>query len=340
MRILFHGYNTCCQNESGGVQNRMRTIQSLLGSREGIETELFNPYVSRIQDFDILHLFMLRYENYDLVKYAKGIGKQIVLSSIVNIKEENAIGIFCKNIVNRLPLTTIMKMKSGILQMADFIITESSKELGYLVRNYKLPENKLKTVPNGVTIRKYNGRDVFNIIGDVKKYAIVVGRFDENKNQYNLIRALKGKGIHVVFLGGPAPWDSRYHDKCIQLARDDHFFHFLGWVDHDSDLFWSALFHADTLIFPSYNETFGLVALEAGMMGCKLAISESLPILEYDSFKDCKCFSPHSIESIRDCVVDVFERNNKKELEEKISREFSWDAVINQHIEIYKKLLA
>lgn len=338
MKILLHGYNVCCQTESGGIQNRIRAIHSLLNQREGVEADLFNPYESIIKDYDILHLFKMKDEQDELIEFVKRLGKKVVLSSVIPIDNGNVLDRHRK-FINRFPIHTVMKRRFVMLQKMDKIVTESYKESRFISEHYGIPDNKIIVIPNGVNIRNYTGRDVYDFVGDIGKYAVVIGRFDDNKNQLNVIKALKGTGIHVVFLGGSAAWCLDYFDECVKCAGDDTHFHFLGWVEHDSDLFWSALLNADTMILPSYNETFGLVALEAGIAGCKLAISETLPILDYKAFKDCKRFNPSSAESMRKCVLNVFNASRDDFLIEKIESEFSWDSVIDQHIELYRELL-
>lgn len=338
MKILLHGYNVCCQTESGGIQNRIRAIHSLLNQRKGVKAELFNPYESCIQECDILHLFKMKDEQDELIDFAKGLGKKVVLSSVIPINNGKVLDKHRK-FINRLPIHTIMKQRFKMLHKMDKIIAESYQESRFISEHYGIDREKLMVIPNGVSVRKYTGRDVYEKIGDIGKYAVVIGRFDDNKNQLNVIKALKGTDIHVVFLGGPATWCLDYFDECVKCAGDDSHFHFLGWVEHDSDLFWSAISNADTMIFPSYNETFGLVALEAGIAGCKLAISETLPILDYNAFKDCKRFNPSSAESMRKCVLNVFNASRDDFLIEKIESEFSWDNVIDQHIELYRELL-
>ena len=83
MKILFQAYNTCCQNTSGGVQNRLRKIHDLLVER-GYQVDYFNPFETRLEDYDILHVFSLNIESYALMQVAKQKGLKIVLSSIVN----------------------------------------------------------------------------------------------------------------------------------------------------------------------------------------------------------------------------------------------------------------
>ena len=338
MKIILHGYNVCCQTESGGIQNRIRAIHSLLNQRKGVEAELFNPYESRIQECDILHLFKMKDEQDELINYTKELGKRVILSSVIPINNGKVLDKHRK-FINRLPIHTIMKQRFEMLHKMDKIIAESYQESRFISKHYGIDEKKLLVIPNGVTVRNYTGREIYDLVGDIGKYAIVIGRFDDNKNQLNVIKALKGTGIHVVFLGGSAAWCLDYFGECIKYAGNDEHFHFLGWVEHDSDLFWSAISNADTMIFPSYNETFGLVALEAGIAGCKLAISETLPILDYSAFKDCQRFNPSSAESMRKCVLNVFNASRDNSLIEKIESEFSWDSVIDQHIELYRELL-
>ena len=111
MKILLHGYNVCCQTESGGIQNRIRAIHTLLNQREGVEAELFNPYESHIQDCDILHVFKLKEEQNELIDFTKGLGKKVVLSSVIPITNGKVLDRYRK-FINLLPIHTIITFVS------------------------------------------------------------------------------------------------------------------------------------------------------------------------------------------------------------------------------------
>ena len=85
MKILIDSYSTCMQNDSGGVQIRIKKIMELL-KEKNIIVDYFNKFSTKLTDYDILHIFSLNIENYTLIKYAKEIGLKVIISTVIPIK--------------------------------------------------------------------------------------------------------------------------------------------------------------------------------------------------------------------------------------------------------------
>lgn len=337
MKVLFQSYNTCCQNEAGGVQVRMRRIHDLL-IENNVQVDYFSSFESRIKDYDVLHIFSLNIETLNLMKVAKDCGKLIVLSSIVNILGGWKIDLYRK-LFGKLPIMTTYKILHKTIHLADIIIAETEQERLFIHRHYLIDLNKIVVIPNGVDLDLYEGKDIYDNISGLQKYILQVGRFDNNKNQLNVIKAMKGTGIDVVFIGGGDSKGGNYYEQCIKEAGGDRHFHFIGWLHKDDPLLKSAYHWADTLVLPSHYETFGLVAVEAGIQGAKLALSETLPILDYKCMRGVQTFKPDDIDSIRKSVTNVFNQSANEELKKQIMKEFSWEKIIEQHINIYNKVI-
>lgn len=106
MKIVITGYNTCAQNSSGGVQVRVRKIYEHLLKRDDVEVEYFCPMTTKLCDCDILHIFKLEQEYFNLILCAKKLGIKIVLSSIITITDgwkldvkRTFCSIFCRKIL-------------------------------------------------------------------------------------------------------------------------------------------------------------------------------------------------------------------------------------------------
>ncbi len=238
MKILFYSYNTCCQNPSGGVQVRIRKIRELL-VQKGITVDFFEPFKSKVIDYDILHVFYLTAECFDLVRFAKNSGVKVIISPIVNIQEGRILD-FCRLFLNKLPILTAHKMCFSIANCADLLITETYRESDFIEKHYNIPKERLLVIPNGITRDDFQNEDIYNAIGGKKKYILQVGRFDANKNQLNVIKALSDTEIDMVFIGGSAPTSESYHRECVEAAAGRHNFRFLGWQNPHSDLLRSA----------------------------------------------------------------------------------------------------
>lgn len=338
MKVVITGYNTCCLNHTGGVQVRVKKIYELLSQRNDIEVEFFSPMKTDFDSVDVLHIFKLEPEFYMLVKWAKSRGIKIVLSSIVPLHGGSKIKIY-RYLINKLPILTAHKMSSEILNCVDAIVSETPEEKNFIAKYYGINSQKISVIPNGIDISNYDGREIFEKIRGVKDYTLVVGRFDSNKNQKNVIKALKGTDMDVVLIGGPDSVCSAYFEECKELTGNDTRFHYIGWVDNGSNLLKSAYAHAKVFVFPSYQETFGLVLLEAAIAGCNLAISKTLPIHGFHVFDDACLFDPTNVDDIRDKVTSAFSMPKSEIWKNRVIEKFAWSTVIDSHVKLYESLV-
>ena len=337
MKVLIKSYNTCCQNKAGGVQNRVRTIYELLKAQ--IDVEYFETFSSDLMSCDVLHVFGLNFENYSLIRLAKKNNIKVVISTIIPLNNGLKIDLYRKY-VNKLPILSVYKMMIKSAQMADRLIAETTSEADFLNKHYGVPKEKIIVIPNGITSCPDSVDD--SIYSYVKKdvpFVLQVGRFDKNKNQLNVIRALKDQEFQVVFIGvADKNTGNDYYERCRQEAKNAKNIVFLGWLDSASMLLKSAYKHAQVFILPSYQETFGLVLLEAGIRGANLAVSKTLPILNYEIFKNCLIFDPSSCSDIKKVVEKAVHKTRDMDMAKKIAKFFSWDSVIKEHLKCYEAL--
>ncbi len=341
MKILFHAYNTCCQTESGGVQVRLRKIKSLL-EKEGVQVDLFNPYETKLNEYDILHLFMLKEENSELIRIAKNQGLKLVLSSIVNTGR-SSLGVSIRKILqpigNRLDFYSKDQLNYQMLHDVDYIISETPEEQQYIQKLYDVDDKKICVVPNGVEDFVDSADEIYKILGKKCRYVMQVGRADENKNLLSVIRAVKGAEYDLVVVGGRNVFDTGgYYNRCVKEAEGCDNIHFVGWLKAGSKELASAYRNAQTLIMPSYHETFGLAASEAAIAGCNVCLSKTLPILDFEVFDRNLTFDPSNVDEIRKVLDRAMSTPKNKIVRNKAIETFSWNRIIEEHIEIYKKL--
>ena len=337
MKVVITGYNISNQNKAGGVKVRIKKIYHHLRQRDGLDLEYFCLMTTDLSNCDILHLFKLEPEYYQLVKCAKKLGVIVVLSSIVPLENSHKID-FYRNFLNKFPLLTSQKMAFSILQMVDAIIVETDQEARFIHRHYRISTSKLFTIGNGVDELKYEGKEIYDIIGGEKEYVLQVGRINSNKNYLNVIKALKNQNIDFVIIGDGDHGDRKYYDECIKEANGDPHFHFLGWVDSNSNLLKSAYSNAKVLVVPSFHETFSIVALEGAAAGCNMVITKSLPIHDYGVFDDCHLINPYDIVDIRHQILMAFSEPRTDVTKKRVLGKFSWSNIIDKHIDLYKEL--
>lgn len=339
MKVLFQAYNTCFQNKSGGAQNRIiRTANALRNYNENVELSFFNLFESKVEDYDLLHVFRLDIENLGLIQVAKDKGVKVVLSTILNVNDGYKVDLY-RTIINKLPIPTTYKKFFQILKLVDLIIVESKAEAMFLNKHYKVQLEKMVIIPNGVDELDYSGDEIFDAIQYRGKYVLQVGRFDKNKNQLNVIKAMQSINEHLVLIGGSDYSSNDYYCQCKEESKGNDRIHFLGWLDSDSRLLKSAFAHADILILPSFYETFGLVALEGAMAGAKLVLSNNLPLCENEIFNKCPKVTPENVESIRTGINSAIKMKLDPELKSNVMKYYSWEYVAKEHLRCYESLI-
>src|SRR5207244_860921 len=97
---------------------------------------------------------------------------------------------------------------------------------------------------------------------------------------------------------------------------------------------------ARVLVLPSELEFPGLVALEAGLAGCQVAVTGVGCAREYLG-EHAEYLDPYSLDSIRQAVLACYARGAQRNtrLQEHVERNFLWDAVVRRNIEGYRMIL-
>lgn len=336
MKVLVQTYDTAFQNVAGGVHNRIvRTVEAV--RKTGCTVDYFDKFHTSVDQYDILHVFKLDVSNLGLMQYAKSRGMKIVLSAVQGLDNGRNIDVYWA--LRKLPIMTTYKLLFRMCELADMIVVETKKETEFISKHYHVATNKIVVIPNGADMIGTNSRAIFDSLGKDCQYVLEVARFDKNKNQINVIKALKDTDIEVVFAGGPDFADHGYYEECLELAKGSPNIHFLGWLDSQSELLKSAYGNAKVLIAPSFYETFGLSIIEGAMAGAVPVISRTLPILDYDALQNCLTCDPNSPEDIRTKVETALHTNSSGEFRDRIQREFSWNSVAQQHLDLYRGLL-
>lgn len=187
------------------------------------------------------------------------------------------------NVDNRLERYFLNKAISMTVPRAEMVIVPSQGVSDHLSLHYGIPSGIIKVIPNPVDreeIRKAAaaGPD-FPFPRDGNFRIGFVGGFTREKNVSSLIRAIAiliKKGMPVrLFLVGDGEEKESLKALSKELSVSDAV-HFLGYQNNP----YPFLKEFDTLVVPSYYETFSYVILEAIACGVPV-ISSKWPSCEY-----------------------------------------------------------
>jgi glycosyltransferase involved in cell wall biosynthesis len=230
---------------------------------------------------------------------------------------------------------------------ASLIITPSGYTADQLVRVAGTCRKKIRVVPEGVDlpdrvfseIEKNAARERW--VGKGNRLILVVGVIQTRKNTLGALRALDRMPVnyHLVLAGSDGHGADAVHDY-IQRSGLSSRVRRLGHVDRH-ELF-SLYQSADVMLFPSFEEGFGLPVLEA--MACGLPVvaarTSSLPEVGGDA---AVYVDPLDEQNICEEVVRVSEdealRRTLIERGLDRARQFTWRRTAEETLKVYEEAL-
>ena len=227
------------------------------------------------------------------------------------------------------------------IRRASFIISISENTKRDIVRFWKIPEDKIEVIYNGIDRDKFKPRKV-----EPSPHIIYVGSERPRKNLVRLIEAFgevkrvypELKLVKVGGWGRSRVFREMTMKKIKELSLEDDVI-FTGDVDDEklSELYSSSLL----LVYPSLYEGFGLPPLEAMACGCPVCASNTSSIPEVVGDAGV-LFDPYSVEDMKNAIVKVlsdetFRRSLIEKGFERVSM-FSWERTCEMTLNLYRRL--
>ena len=343
MTIYFYVYPSAFQNPGGGEVQLIKTKEYL--EKRGLQIHLYDPWKDKLKKGDLLHVFGSVKYCYGLMRTAKEIGAKVLLSTISWFDWRSAFHTYpdprqrTLNVIRHLAKTCfswVPSMRKSMMKESDLLLPNSEAEAEQLVRYFGMPREKIAVIPNGVDpafqladpqlfIERYGFKDFF----------LCVGRIEPRKNQLALIRAHRGMEKPLVIIGEAV---SRYQDYEVQCRKEAaENVNFIGYLPMDSSLLRSAYAACNSFVLPSWFETPGLAALEAGLAGAKIVITEGGSTREY--FQAMASYvDPGRISDIRKKMGEASIAHRNGRLQNHIRENYLWEKVAEKVADCYSRL--
>ena len=243
---------------------------------------------------------------------------------------------------------------------ADLIATVSQASKTEIVREFGVDAQKVRVVSDAVGPEFYPLNTESGTPEVLAKYGVniglpfilYVGGISPHKNLITLVkahaalqRAAGSVNANLVLLGDYQKdvFFSSYSDLCREIEHlgTKNSVVFTGFVD-DADLvhFYNG---ASTLVMPSFDEGFGLPALEAMACGTPVIASRAgaLPEVVGDVGK---LFNPHDPDELKDCLSDVLGdaklHHEMSRQGQQRAREFSWARSADAALAVFEEVAA
>jgi glycosyltransferase involved in cell wall biosynthesis len=216
------------------------------------------------------------------------------------------------------------------------VTASSEAEAWQIARYFLIPKNKIHVVPYGVDeIYESASAKTFTDKFKLKDFALTVGRIEPRKNQLSLIRAMKGSGLNLVIIGNPVSHHSPYYEQCRKEAGSNVYF--LGGFPLDSDIIRSAYAACSVFVLPTWFETPGLAALEAGLAGAHLVVTREGSTREYFG-NHAEYVNPADRDDIRIKIKLAAQKPKTNALREHIKQNFTWHVTAAKTLKLYESI--
>jgi glycosyltransferase involved in cell wall biosynthesis len=356
IKVLYYTSPYAFQLFGGAEVQMLKTKEYLEKMNDNVSVKFFDAYKDKLDEYDILHVFMMRLDTLPLCKLAKTRGLKIVLSSIYwpvtetfrysSIIEKilSRIRIFYSNYKNyNYSTSKILYPIKDFLEMANVVVPTSKIEARVLATDFRINPRKFFPVPVGVEKTFLNTKpNLFVQKYGLKDFVLFVGRIEPTKNVLTLLKAYDGARAletPLVIIGNSNPWQDEYYVKCKELIERNRNIHYLGFMSPLSEELLSAYAAAKVFVLPSLHEVTSLTALEAGLAGCNVVVTNKSYLSEY--LRDFAWYvNPASAEDIKEKILEACQKPKTNGLKEYILNNYTWERAAKETMEAYEVALS
>lgn len=370
LHVLFQAHPDLT-NSKGGDAIQLKATKLYL-ERLGVQVDFSSAHDEDCSKYDVVHLFNITrpYDTLLQLKNAKTQGKRVCLSTIywplddlVNeTRQTNArrfgslrflghLVRFGKGITGSIArhryrealimsdIGKIRQTQKEILQSVDMLLPNSYTELARIHTDFPFTKSvSAQIVPNCIDVNLFPplgvGNHTWSAEHGLDEFVLCVGRIEPRKNQVRLLQAMSDTPYPVVLVGKPTTVKGYMAKIMAAKKSSDLIFQELPQKELVS-VYASARVHS----LVSYYETPGLSSLEAGAMGCNLAMSSVGSQREYFGERVEYCdFS--STTSIRDAVTRAWQYPwPNQDLSEHIRANYTWERAAEATLAAYNQLV-
>lgn len=236
-----------------------------------------------------------------------------------------------------------------VLKEADAWILLAEQEGNFIEEELEVHNSHRFIIPNGVdsdflSLDKINHQIKEGMKIPFTDFVLCVGRIEPRKNQINLIKALKGTGLNLVFIGGvnknyEALFNKSYLNEFKKLLKSEKWVVWLNEKNHQEIDYYYKL--AKVHVNPSWFEVLSLTNLEAAANNCMVVLSDVGCQKEYFQNEVFYC-QPDDLKSIRKAVLKAYLRayeSHETELNNRIKESYNWNVIAQKTLAVYQYIL-
>ncbi len=220
----------------------------------------------------------------------------------------------------------------AIAQNAEQVITPSKSLKNLILKIVRT--DKVEVIPHGFDYTSFNPKKK-------EKKILLVSRLFERKGFQYFLDAIRDLdlGYELNIVG-----DGPYKETLIKKAQDVKVkVNFLGWMDNTSPEYRDLYERSSIFVFPSAQESFGVVLQEA--MSAEMAIITSNVSGCVEAVGDAAMLvRPKDNSDIREALLKLINDDGLREelgrkAKERVKKKFAWKKIAGQYLQVYKTIV-
>lgn len=315
---------------------RALTHQKLASEKAGID---YSTNIKDYKDADVIHINTLYPKSYKVLKKMKKAGKPVIVHGH-STYEDFRNSFRCWKLMRPFMNHFITTMYSH----ADLIITPTPYSKG-LIENYKCVSCPVLAISNGINLDEYarnekyiqEFKDKFNI-KEGQKVVIGIGWFFKRKGIDDFFEvARKMPDVTFIWFGHLSKIATQHKiNKAIKNRPANVIMP--GYIK--GDIIKGAMQCSTCLLFPSYEETEGIVVLEAFASGLPIVVRD-IGVYKDWLIDKVNCRKAIDNDGFVDCISDIINGDNTKMIANgyEIAKERSIDKIGNQLKAAYEQAI-
>ena len=339
--ILVSAPSNAFQAPGGGEVQLIQTSRHL--ENMGLTIRPFNPWIDSLRNSKVLHLFGMSPEGLNLAHSARAVGIPVVLSSICWFEPAALISLAKQpwHAAASLGAWSVRRICPGLpgwrralLQACDRILPNSEAEADQLVHLFGVNRSKIRVIPNGVELRPSDPNSFPELVNRTD-FILYAGRIEPRKNVLSLAKAARAVDLPLVVIGDPVPGHEAYAGLCRKAGGKNATW--LPRIEYLDPRLSAAYAKARVFALPSWFETPGLAALEAGLAGTPVVITPLGCTREY--FGDHATYThPGRPREIAAGLRLAWEFGKQPDLARWIGSRYLWAHAAQKTSEVYQEL--
>ncbi|MBL7989229.1 MAG: glycosyltransferase family 4 protein [Chlorobi bacterium] len=343
MRVCFIAQQSVRLVAGGPWVQAQETAQALTSA--GVTVEWFNQWEPfDAGKYDLVHLFGANMMSYDIAVRLRQFGVPFVVSSIFfTLRSPRQIRLALK--AERLLQRGVgggfrsdFGITAAVCHAANAVLPNTTAESAIITGGFGVEPEKVHVVPNGVNARFANATpELFLQQYGIQNAVLNVGHIGSvRKNVLGLLKAMQRVDAPLVLIGKIQRGE--YADRCLELAKKNPRVEIIEGVANDSPLLESAYSACPVFALPSFFETPGIAALEAGLAEATVVITQHGGTRDYFG-SDGIYVNPSSTNSIANGINKALATPPSTGLRQRIEKEFLWERVGELTLLAYRRVL-